>query len=89
MKIVTTGEMIDLERRSDEAGVPPSVLMEHAGLAIAQRIHSLTGNVAGRDIVVLAGPGNNGGRRAGSCAPPARLGGQGLRLPSSEAKRQR
>ena len=61
MKIVTTAEMIDLERRSDEAGVPPSVLMEHAGLAIAQRIHSLTGNVAGRDIVVLAGPGNNGG----------------------------
>ena len=61
MKIVTTAEMIDLERRSDKAGVPPSVLMEHAGLVIARRIHGLIGNVAGRDIVVLAGPGNNGG----------------------------
>ena len=61
MKIVTTTEMIDLERRSDAAGVPPKVLMEHAGLAIARRIHALTGNVAGCDILVLAGPGNNGG----------------------------
>ncbi|MFA5374835.1 MAG: NAD(P)H-hydrate dehydratase [Dehalococcoidia bacterium] len=61
MKVVTTAEMIELERRSDAAGVPPGVLMEHAGLAIARHIHSLLGNVAGRDIVVLAGPGNNGG----------------------------
>ena len=61
MKIVTTEEIIDLERRSDKAGVPPSVLMENAGLAIAQHIYGLIGNVAGRDIVVLVGPGNNGG----------------------------
>lgn len=61
MKIVTTAEMIDLERRSDAAGIPPSELMEHAGLAIARHIHRLVGNVAGCDIVILAGPGNNGG----------------------------
>ena len=61
MKIVTTDEMIELERRSDKAGVPPSVLMEHAGLAIARHIYGLIGNVAGCDIVVLVGPGNNGG----------------------------
>lgn len=61
MKIVTTEEMIELERRSDEAGVPPSILMEHAGLAIARHIYGLIGNVAGRDIVILVGPGNNGG----------------------------
>jgi hydroxyethylthiazole kinase-like uncharacterized protein yjeF len=61
VKIVTTEEMIELERRSDKAGMPPSLLMEYAGLAIARHIHSLVGNVAGRDIVVLAGPGNNGG----------------------------
>jgi NAD(P)H-hydrate repair Nnr-like enzyme with NAD(P)H-hydrate epimerase domain len=42
VKIVTTAEMIDLERQSDKAGTPPSVLMEHAGLAIARRIHDLT-----------------------------------------------
>jgi len=61
VKIVTTEEMIELERRSDEAGVPPSILMEHAGLAIARHIYGLIGNVAGRDIVILVGPGNNGG----------------------------
>ena len=61
MKVVTTAEMIDLERRSDAAGIPPSELMEHAGLAIARKIHSLVGNAAGCDILVLAGPGNNGG----------------------------
>jgi ADP-dependent NAD(P)H-hydrate dehydratase / NAD(P)H-hydrate epimerase len=61
VKVVTTAEMIELEHRSDAAGVPPNVLMEHAGLAIARHIHRLVGNVAGRDIVVLAGPGNNGG----------------------------
>jgi len=61
VKVVTTAEMIDLERRSDAAGIPPSELMEHAGLAIARKIHSLVGNVAGCDILVLAGPGNNGG----------------------------
>ena len=47
MKVVTTTEMIELEHRSDAAGIPPSELMEHAGLAIARKIHSLVGNVAG------------------------------------------
>jgi NAD(P)H-hydrate repair Nnr-like enzyme with NAD(P)H-hydrate epimerase domain len=61
VKIVTTREMIDLERRCDAMGTPPSELMEHAGLAIARHIHSRVGNVAGRDIVIFAGPGNNGG----------------------------
>jgi hydroxyethylthiazole kinase-like uncharacterized protein yjeF len=61
VKVVTTQEMIDLERQSDKAGVPPNLLMEYAGLAIARHIHRLIGNVAGRDIVVLVGPGNNGG----------------------------
>jgi len=61
VKVVTTAEMVDLERLSDAAGIPPSELMEHAGLAIARKIHSLVGNVAGCDILVLVGPGNNGG----------------------------
>lgn len=61
MKVVNTAEMIELERRSDAAGIPPSELMEHAGLAIARKIHSLVGNAAGCDILILAGPGNNGG----------------------------
>lgn len=61
MKIVTVKEMVELERRCDKRGVPPSVLMENAGLAIAQQVNERLGGAAGRDIVVLVGPGNNGG----------------------------
>ena len=50
-----------MERRCDEQGTPPSVLMEHAGLTIAQRVGRLLDGVAGRSILILVGPGNNGG----------------------------
>ena len=36
MKIVTSDEMSDLERRSNEVGVSIDALMEQAGLAVAQ-----------------------------------------------------
>ena len=61
MKIVTTDEMIRLERESDKRGIPPSMLMQNAGLAIAQRINRLLGSAASRHVLVLVGPGNNGG----------------------------
>ncbi len=61
MKLVTIEEMREIERRSEEAGVPSEMLMENAGLATAQEIRTLKGNVAGSPILVLVGPGNNGG----------------------------
>lgn len=61
MKIVTTSEMVEMERRCDKQGIPPSVLMENAGLAIAQRVSRLLDGAAGRSILILTGPGNNGG----------------------------
>jgi len=61
LKIVTTNEMMELERRAAEIGLPPSVLMENAGLAIAQQVKGWLGSVAGRQILILVGPGNNGG----------------------------
>lgn len=61
MKIVSVQEMVELERRCDKRGVPPSLLMENAGLAIAQRVNEWLGGAVGREIVVLVGPGNNGG----------------------------
>ncbi len=61
MKIVTVEQMIELERRSTEVGAPPAVLMESAGLAVANSARELLGNVIGRSILVLVGPGNNGG----------------------------
>lgn len=61
LKIVTTSEMRELERHAAEIGLPPEVLMENAGLAIAQEVRGWLGTAAGQQILVLVGPGNNGG----------------------------
>ena len=61
MKIVTVEQMLELERRSAEAGFPPEMLMENAGLAAAKSAKDFLGDILGRSILVFAGPGNNGG----------------------------
>ncbi len=61
MKVVTVEEMRSLEQRAVEAGVSEDTLMEAAGLAVARRIAQFTDGVRGRRILVLVGPGNNGG----------------------------
>ena len=61
MKIVTSAEMRELEERCAEEGIPTSQLMENAGLAVAEEIRKWRGGVAGSHILVLVGPGNNGG----------------------------
>ena len=50
-----------MERAAIEAGTSEAQLMEEAGLASAQEAWMLLGTLEGRQIVVLAGPGNNGG----------------------------
>lgn len=61
MKIVTVEQMIDLEQRSADVGAPPDVLMENAGLAVANQARDLMVDVNGRSVMILIGPGNNGG----------------------------
>ncbi|MDD5094886.1 MAG: NAD(P)H-hydrate dehydratase [Dehalococcoidia bacterium] len=61
MKVVTVEQMIELERRSGEVGTPPEILMENAGLAVARRVLHVLGDVVDRSIMILVGPGNNGG----------------------------
>ncbi|MBA4179414.1 MAG: bifunctional ADP-dependent NAD(P)H-hydrate dehydratase/NAD(P)H-hydrate epimerase [Anaerolinea sp.] len=61
MKLVTTAEMRALEAAAVAAGTSEAQLMEEAGLAVAQEAWMLLGTLEGRRIVVLAGPGNNGG----------------------------
>ncbi len=58
MKLATVAEMREAEAK---AGVPISQLMENAGLAVAQEVWLLLGEVADRRVLVLVGPGNNGG----------------------------
>ena len=40
MKLVTVGEMQELERRAEAAGVPTTQLMENAGLAFARSVRA-------------------------------------------------
>jgi NAD(P)H-hydrate epimerase len=61
VKLVTAEQMRRIDRLSGEAGVGTDVLMENAGLAVAQESWMVLGTLEERRIVVLAGPGNNGG----------------------------
>ena len=61
MKIVTSEQMRLIEERSEQAGVSTDRLMENAGLAVARSVRLCLGRVVGARVVVLAGPGNNGG----------------------------
>ena len=61
MKIVTPAEMARLERGTTAFGLSTDDLMEQAGLAIAQEIRRAVGGVAGKRVLTLVGPGNNGG----------------------------
>ena len=61
MKLVTAAQMRMLEERAVAAGTSLDALMDAAGLAVAQEAWLSLGVVAGRRILVLVGPGNNGG----------------------------
>jgi hydroxyethylthiazole kinase-like uncharacterized protein yjeF len=61
LKIVTVAEMRAIEQQAAEVGLPSEVLMENAGLAVAQHTRAWLGSVLGRHFLVLVGPGNNGG----------------------------
>ena len=52
--------MAAIEQASERAGVSTDTLMENAGLAVAQAAREELGGAAGKRIVVLVGPGNNG-----------------------------
>lgn len=61
MKIVTSEQMREIENRAAMVGLTVEALMENAGRAIAEEIKKVVGGVAGRRILILVGPGNNGG----------------------------
>ncbi len=61
MKLVTVAQMRELEQAAARAGVPEQALMEEAGLIVAQEAWMTVGMMPERRVLVLAGPGNNGG----------------------------
>ena len=61
MKIVTVEQMAALEAASERAGVSTDQLMENAGQAIADQAIEMLDGSRDASVVVLVGPGNNGG----------------------------
>ncbi len=61
IKIVSVAEMQCLEKEADAAGHSYAAMMEQAGTALAGAIQESFPRSADRSVLVLAGPGNNGG----------------------------
>lgn len=60
-KLVTVAQMRALEQAAIAAGVSEAQLMEEAGIAAAQEAWMAVGAIEERGILILVGPGNNGG----------------------------
>jgi len=60
-KVVTVDEMRSLERGAEARGLPGPALMENAGRAVADVIVGRYAPSRGKHVLVLIGPGNNGG----------------------------
>jgi len=61
MKIVSAEQMREIDRQCAALGLSTEILMENAGLAVAREARNLLQSATGRSVLVLAGPGNNGG----------------------------
>ncbi len=62
-KVLTAEQMRTVDRLTTERyGIPSILLMENAALAVARVItEKLGGSVKGKSVLILCGPGNNGG----------------------------
>jgi ADP-dependent NAD(P)H-hydrate dehydratase / NAD(P)H-hydrate epimerase len=62
-KVLTAAQMREVDRRTtEEYGIPSILLMENAAHAVARVVtEKLGGSVKGKSILILCGPGNNGG----------------------------
>ena len=61
MKILTTSQMSQVEQECARIGISTDVLMEKAGRGVAEGVRQILGTVDEQHILILIGPGNNGG----------------------------
>lgn len=62
MKILTSEQMRNIDRRTIQGfGIPGIVLMENAGIKAAEFIIESIKDIDSKEILILCGPGNNGG----------------------------
>ena len=59
IELLTTAEMAEADRLAIAGGIAGIALMENAGRAVAERVAA--NHRLGASVVVVAGPGNNGG----------------------------
>jgi NAD(P)H-hydrate epimerase len=53
--------MREIDRRAAASGITTDFLMENAGRAVAEAVRHFIDYIAGKTVLALAGPGNNGG----------------------------
>jgi NAD(P)H-hydrate epimerase len=61
MKLVSVAEMAAVEREADAGGLTYDQMMENAGQGLAEILEDLAIEDGEREVLGLAGPGNNGG----------------------------
>jgi len=61
VKIVTTDQVREIEEQAVEVGISLETLMENAGRVVAAEVKRVLLGAIGKRVVVLVGPGNNGG----------------------------
>jgi len=61
MKILTADQMRQADQECAHIGLPPIKLMENAGKAVAGEVKRILGDIKKKSILILVGPGNNGG----------------------------
>jgi len=61
VKILTTAQMRQVEQDCASISLPASVLMENAGKALAEEVRRILGAIDPQRVLILIGPGNNGG----------------------------
>lgn len=62
MKLLYAHEMKEIDRRATSLyGIPSLILMENAGLQTMEVVDEVLGSALGKNVVILAGKGNNGG----------------------------
>ena len=61
MKVVTAEQMHHIDQTAANVGLTTKILMENAGRAVAEETKKLLNGVMGKHLLVLTGPGNNGG----------------------------
>lgn len=61
VKVVTAGQMRAVEEEAFRLGVPASALMDRAGRSVAEVVAQLARRQPEPSVLVLVGPGNNGG----------------------------